>query len=79
MDGGGRKHQEGMVVFPLAAGLGVGVDPDHLTAIRQPGSQPPSRIHGITSAPVGSQAMASVGSVGMGAWAARRSARLRRG
>lgn len=68
-----------MVVFPLAAGLGVVVDPDHLTSIRQRGRQPPRRIHGISETPVDSQAMASVGSFGLGASAARRSARLRRG
>jgi hypothetical protein len=62
----GRKHQKGMVVVHLAAGLGVVVEPDQLTAFQQPGRQPQGRIHGITSAPVGSQAMASVSSSAMG-------------
>jgi hypothetical protein len=54
-----------MDVFPLAAGLWVVIDPNHLTATRQAGGQPPRRILGISSAPVGSQAMASVGSSGL--------------
>ena len=37
MEGGGGENQKGMVVLYLPSGLGVVVDPDHLTPIRQQG------------------------------------------
>jgi hypothetical protein len=36
MKGRGGENQKGMVVLHLPSGLGVVVDPDHLTPIRHP-------------------------------------------
>lgn len=56
-----------MVVFHLAASLWVVVDPDHLTAIRQARTTTAEVESFDYLGAGGSQAMASMGSSGMGA------------